>query len=48
MNQQELEDIHIEKYKLDAKYGRNILEKGGGSIFIHENLTFTNINLECY
>jgi hypothetical protein len=40
MKQLELEQLHIENYNLGARYCRRRLEKGGVSIFVHENLKF--------
>ncbi|PNF30772.1 hypothetical protein B7P43_G06180, partial [Cryptotermes secundus] len=48
MKQLELEHLHLENYNLGARYCRKTLEKGGVSIFVHENLKFTKINLEDY
>ena len=36
----------ITKYKLCAKYCRNILKNGGVCIYIQESLKFTNFNLQ--
>jgi hypothetical protein len=41
--QLELEQLHIENYNLSARYCRRTLEKGGVSIFVHEDLKFTKV-----
>jgi exonuclease III len=41
----QLEEIHIENYKLGVKYCRQTHEKGGLAIFVHNNLEFTNIDI---
>jgi hypothetical protein len=44
----ELEHHHIENYKLGANYCKKTMEKGGVSIFIQQNLNFTNVNIDEY
>jgi exonuclease III len=44
----ELEHCHIENYKLGTNYCRKTLEKGGVTIFIQQNLNFTNVNIDEY
>jgi hypothetical protein len=46
LKEQETESFSIDHYTFGAKFGRKILKKGGTSIFVHESLTFTNINLQ--
>jgi hypothetical protein len=48
MTQMDIDHIHIESFKLGAKYCRKTLEKGGVSIFVHKTLKFANINLDNY
>jgi hypothetical protein len=40
-----LEKFHIENYELGARYCKQIHEKGGVAIFVHNNLEFTNIDI---
>jgi regulator of RNase E activity RraB len=42
----ELERTPLEHYNLGAKFSRENLEDGGASIFVHESLSFFNINLK--
>jgi hypothetical protein len=42
----ELERTLLEHYKLGAKFCRENLKDGGASIFVHESLSFFNINLQ--
>jgi hypothetical protein len=44
----EIDNTHLLSYKLAAKYSRTKLKHGGVSIYIHETLNFTNINLQKY
>jgi exonuclease III len=46
LNDLQLEKIHIENYKLGANYCRQIRAKGGVAIFVHNNLEFTNIDID--
>jgi hypothetical protein len=48
MKKLELGHIHLENYKLGAKYCRKSMEKGGVSIFVQKNLKFTNVNIDEY
>jgi hypothetical protein len=41
----QLEKIHIENYKLGSHYCRQIHEKDGVSIFVHNSLEFTNTDI---
>jgi exonuclease III len=41
----QLEKVHIENYKLGAHYCRQICEKGGVAIFVHNSLDFSNIDI---
>jgi hypothetical protein len=41
----QLEKIHIEGYKLGAHFCRQIREKGGVAIFVHNSLGFSNIDI---
>jgi hypothetical protein len=44
-----LKDLELERtlehYRLGAKFCRENLKDGGASIFVHESLSFSNINL---
>jgi exonuclease III len=42
----EIISTHIDKYSLGASYCRKYFHKEGVSIFIHEDLHFTNINVD--
>jgi hypothetical protein len=44
----ELNNTHIPKNKLGANYCRKNLKQGRVSIYVHETLKFTNINLLKY
>jgi len=41
----QLEKVHIEGYKLGAHFFRQIQEKGGVAIFVHNSLGFINIDI---
>jgi len=41
----QLEEVHIEGYKLGAHFCRQIREKGGVVIFVHNSLGFINIDI---
>ena len=41
----QLEEVHIEGYKLGAHFFRQIQEKGGVAIFVHNSLGFINIDI---
>ena len=43
---QEIETLSIDHYILGAKFRRQNLKHGGTVIFVHESLTFTNIDLQ--
>jgi hypothetical protein len=45
LKERELERTAKEHYNLVAKFYRQNLKDGGVSIFIHESLNFTNINV---
>jgi hypothetical protein len=40
-----LEKVHIENYNLGAHYCRQLREKGGVAIFVHDSLSFSNIDM---
>ena len=40
-----MEKVHIENYKLGAHYCRQIHEKGGVAIFVHNSLDFSNTDI---
>ena len=42
----ELLNMHIPKFKLGAEYCRKSLKQGGVCIYVHESLKYTNINLQ--
>jgi hypothetical protein len=42
----QLEKVHIENYKLGAHYCRQICEKGGVAIFVHNSRGFSNTNFD--
>jgi hypothetical protein len=42
---QQLEKIHIKNYNLEAHYCRQLCEKGGVVIFVHNSLGFSNIDI---
>jgi exonuclease III len=48
LKQLELDQIHLEGYKLASSYCRKSLEKGGVCIFAHKNLNCLNINCNKY
>ena len=37
--------LYMDQYKLGAKFCRESLKSGGVSIFVHDTLQYTNINL---
>ena len=39
------EKVHIENYNLEAHYCRQLHEKGGVVIFVHNSLCFSNIDI---
>lgn len=39
---------YIPKYKLGAIYSRSILKGGGVCIYIHEDIIFSKLNMQCY
>ena len=39
------EKVHIENYNLEAHYCRQLHEKGGVVIFVHNSLCFSNIEI---
>ena len=41
----QLEKVHIENYNLGAHYCRQLREKGGVAIFVHNSLRFSNIDI---
>jgi hypothetical protein len=43
-----LEKVHIDNYKLGAHYCRQICQKGGGAVFVHISLGFSNIDIVQY
>jgi hypothetical protein len=46
LREQETENLSITHYTLGAKFCRQKLKHGGTGIFVHESLTFTNIDLQ--
>ena len=44
----EIDITNIPNYKLGAKYCRTKLKNGGVTIYIHDSLNFTTINLQKY
>jgi hypothetical protein len=46
LKEHKLEKMLIEHYNLHAKFCRKNLKDGGVSIFVHESLNFTNINVQ--
>jgi hypothetical protein len=44
--EQEIESLAIDHYRLGAKFCRHKLKQGDTCIFVHESLTFSNINLQ--
>jgi exonuclease III len=46
LTEQEVESLFIDHYSLGTKFCRKILKTGGTCIYVHESLTFTNINLQ--
>jgi hypothetical protein len=46
LREQEIENLSIAHYTLGAKFCRQYLKQGGTSIFVHESLAFTNIDLK--
>jgi len=46
LNEQEIESLSIKNYTLGAKYCRHNLKQGGSCIFVHEALTYSNIELD--
>ena len=41
----QLEKVHIENYNLGGHYCRQLCEKGGAAIFVHNSLSFSNIDI---
>ena len=41
----QLEKVHIGNYNLGAHYCRQLCEKGGAAIFVHNSLSFSNIDI---
>ena len=41
----QLEKVHIENYKLGARSGRQLREKGGVATFVHNSLGFSNTDI---
>ena len=41
----QLEKVHNDGYKLGANFCRQIREKGGVAIFVHNSLSFLNIDI---
>ena len=41
----QLEKVHIENYNLGAHYCRQLCEKGGVAIFVHNSQCFSNIDI---
>jgi hypothetical protein len=39
---------YIPKYKFGAIYSRSILKGGGVCIYIHEDIIFSKLNMQCY
>jgi exonuclease III len=48
LQKSELEQISINNYRLGAGYCRQAVKRGGVSIFVHETLRSTNIDLVTY
>jgi len=48
LKQQQMKHITTETYNLGASYCRNQFEKGGGAIFVHKNIQYSNINIDKY
>jgi hypothetical protein len=48
LNQSKLDLIHVDNYKLGAKYCRQKIQRGSVSIFVQSNLQFTTIHLDSY
>jgi exonuclease III len=46
LNEQEIESLSIQNYTLGAKYCRHNAKQGGSCIFVHESLTYSNIELD--
>lgn len=46
LREQEIENLSIAHYTLDAKFCRQNLKHGGTGIFVHESLAITNIDLQ--
>jgi hypothetical protein len=44
--EQELETLSVDHYNLGAKFCRQMKKHGGTGIFVHESLSFTNIDLQ--
>jgi len=42
----QLEKVHFENYKLEAHYCRQLGKKGGVAIFVHNNLGFSNTDID--
>jgi hypothetical protein len=44
----DLNPPYMPMYKLGAIYSRSILKGGGSCIYIHENIIFSKLNVQCY
>jgi hypothetical protein len=48
LHHDELASLCIENYALGAYYCRKTKHKGGACMFIHNSITFTNLNIDNY
>jgi hypothetical protein len=48
LSSDELDGIGLNQYNLGAKFCRQFYKNGGVSIFVHESINFTNMNLIKY